>query len=138
MVVDLFPAVLDPKTESFVLLHTPNSKHKLFDLVYKVASTKTIYAIQTTTGKTHGSSSAHVAEFRQQMMDTAGVGWKLYLLYAVPSENFHYCETTPNNPMGSLRDKAGVKVMHVAIPNPTLTPGALLAQLKGSMNAHSD
>jgi hypothetical protein len=146
LAADLFETIVDPNSKPFVLYVSSKSNHPLFDSVYKDKNTRTIYAVQGTTGVEHDSNPYHLAEFLR-LMDGMGTGWKMLLLYLIPSDKCRFFHTKPVDPIQgpkrqrdkpqspvyreiSLRHTRGqVEIKHVAVSNPTLKADAVLAQL---------
>jgi hypothetical protein len=98
VVVDLFPTILNADSKSLVLYYVSEASRQGLGSGYKDATTKRVYAIRTTTEIPHEANPSQIAQIFEQVV-TMGNDWQLYVLFVVPSANFHGFKTKPPTPV---------------------------------------
>ena len=97
----------DPMT----LFHSDNSKHKLFDFIYKDTDGM-FHAFQVTLAKVHRAQREHIQELRR----TVGTSTRLAIYYVIPADHHNNFVTDPANP--TRRADRLTSFWHILIPNP--------------------
>ena len=96
--------------DSMTLFHSVNTRHELFDFIYKDIKGM-FHAFQVTLGKTHAVDSDQIKTLRK----TLGTS-RLALYLVIPADHHNNFVTIPANPR--LKGDKLTSIWHILIPNP--------------------